>query len=238
MHPDELLEQLKATANPRKQRNLDIINAVCREQYERGSKDFSVATIARIAEERGGPVKGTIHNKTGDDFKGLIKAWAEHTGGLTRKVRKVSENPYEALIEKIENPATRAVMASVLAENRKLRSENTLLKSSANLILDLRPQACATTGNAVQVLPASTELTESEIEALQHAVSKRFLDDEGWKEDDHGRILQANGRPLFKVGFTTGIRKIVGDDRDTSGMKPGQCIGVAKGKFEVSEETQ
>src|SRR5690606_36312806 len=62
MHPNELLEQLKASATPRKAKNLDIIHAVSREQYERGSTDFSVATISKIAQERGGPVKSTIHN--------------------------------------------------------------------------------------------------------------------------------------------------------------------------------
>ena len=44
MHPDELLEQLKANANPRKQKNLEIIHAVCQEQYERGSRSPAVAT--------------------------------------------------------------------------------------------------------------------------------------------------------------------------------------------------
>ncbi|MCX7173727.1 MAG: gamma-mobile-trio protein GmtX [Proteobacteria bacterium] len=83
MHPDDLLDQLKKTAGPRKQKTLDLIYEVCREQYERGSRDFSVATIARIAADRGGPSKGAIHNTTGDDYKGLIKAWAEHTGGVT-----------------------------------------------------------------------------------------------------------------------------------------------------------
>ena len=52
--------------------------------------------------DRGGPSKGAIHNKTGDDYKGLIKAWAQHTGGVTRKVRQVSESPYAALIDRIE----------------------------------------------------------------------------------------------------------------------------------------
>ncbi len=31
MHPDELLEQLKATATSRKAKNLNIIHSVCRE---------------------------------------------------------------------------------------------------------------------------------------------------------------------------------------------------------------
>ena len=93
MHPDDLLEQLKKTATPRKQKTLDLIHEVCKEQYERGSRDFSVATIARIAEDRGGPGKGTIHNKTGDDYKGLIKAWAEHTGASPARCVRSARTP-------------------------------------------------------------------------------------------------------------------------------------------------
>ena len=119
MHPDDLLEQLKANANARKQKNLDLIHAVCREQYERGSKDFSVATISRIAQERGGPATSTIHNKTGDGYKGLIRAWAEHTGGVTRKVRQVSENPYAALIDK-ESAANKKVKEAQKALDAKV----------------------------------------------------------------------------------------------------------------------
>lgn len=136
MHPDELLEQLKANATPRKANNLDILHAVCREQHERGSTDFSVATVSRLSEERGGPVKSTIHNKTGDDFKGLIKAWADHTGGLTRKVRKISDTPIYAVLDKIPDPAVRAVMGAVLAENKKLRGEVNLLKANTEVVID------------------------------------------------------------------------------------------------------
>lgn len=211
MHPDELLERLKASANPRKAKNLDIIHAVCREQYERGSKDFSVATISRIAVERGGPVKSTIHNKTGDDFKGLIKAWAEHTGGVLRKVRKVGENPIYAVLDKIPDPAVRAVMGAVLAENKKLRGEVNLLKSNANIIIDRREAALSQPAQTIEILPVSAGLTDSEKEALRHAVSDRLLQDEGWVQDEKGRILNAKGRVIFKVGFTTAIRKVIGD---------------------------
>ncbi len=31
MHPDDLLDQLKKTATPRKQKTLDLIHEVCRE---------------------------------------------------------------------------------------------------------------------------------------------------------------------------------------------------------------
>ena len=225
MHPDELLEQLKANANPRKQKNLDLIHAVCREQHDRGSRDFSVATISKIAQERGGPVKSTIHNKTGDDFKGLIKAWADHTGGVTRKVREVSENPVYAVLDKIADPAVRAVMGAVLAENKKLRGEVNLLKANTEVVIDQRQVTTNPSKDTIQVLPAFTGLTDSEKEALKHAVSEKLLQDEGWTQDEYGRVLNAKGRAIYKVGYLTAIRKIIGIAEAT---KPVAQLGGAE----------
>jgi hypothetical protein len=213
MHPEELLEQLKASANPRKQKNLEVINAVCREQYERGSKDFSVATISRLSQKLGGPVNSTIHNKTGDDFKGLIKAWAGHTGGTTRKVRKATTNLIWDVLDCIPDPAVRSVMGSVLAENKKLRGEVNLLKANANISIDFRtaPGENVKSTDSIQILPADFGLTESEKAALRYAISDKFLQDEGWRQDDGGRIQKSdNGRIIFKIGFATAIRKILG----------------------------
>lgn len=209
MHPDELLEQLKTNASTRKIKNLEIIHAVCREQHERGSSDFSVATISRIARERGGPVQSTIHNKTGDDFKGLIKAWADHTGGLTRKVRKVTKNPFYAVLDKIPDPAVRAVMGAVLAENKKLRGEVNLLKANTEVVIDRTTKAASQSQDPIQILPASTGLTDDEKDALRHAISDSLMQDEGWSQDDHGRILNGKGRALYRVGYVNAIRKIV-----------------------------
>jgi len=225
MHPDDLLDQLKTTATPRKKKTLDLIHEVCREQYERGSKDFSVATIARIAADRGGPSKGAIHNATGDDYKGLIKAWAEHTGGVTRKVRQVSQNPYAALIDKIENPALRSMMNGILAENRQMRREITLLKAEGNRVIDMRPQSTEPRV-PVQILPASHGLYPTEIEALRHAVSDRLLNDEGWRTDAEGRVINEVGRAIYKAGYVSAIRKIVGEG-NAGESKAGIRVGIA-----------
>jgi hypothetical protein len=235
MHPDDLLEQLKANANTRKQKNLDLIHAVCREQYERGSKDFSVATISRIAQERGGPATSTIHNKTGDDFKGLIKAWASHTGGLTRKVRKTTNNPVWDVLDRIPDPAVRSVMGAVLAENKKLRGEVNLLKQHSQIVIDYRDKSGDSSGatRTGEYLPADVGLTESEREALRHAISEKLLQDEGWKEDKHGRILTEKGSPIFKIGFATAIRKILGEPLTSDASRR---IGVVKGQFDVPED--
>jgi hypothetical protein len=217
MNPEELLEKLKANANPRKQKNLDLIHVVCREQFERGSKDFSVATITKISQERGGPVASTIHNKTGDDFKGLIKAWADHTGGTNRKVRKTTNNPFWDVLDQIPNPSVRSIMGAVLAENKKLRGEVSVLRANANITIDFRtaPGERIKSTDSVQVLPADFGLTDSEKVALRHAISDKLLRDEGWNQDEHGRILKIdNNRAIFKIGFVTAIRKILGDKFD------------------------
>lgn len=235
MHPDDLLEQIKANANTRKQKNLDLIHAVCREQYERGSKDFSVATISRIAQERGGPATSTIHNKTGDDFKGLIKAWASHTGGVTRKVRRATNNPVWDVLDRIPDPAVRSVMGAVLAENKKLRGEVNLLKQHANIVIDYRDKFGDNDKSARpgEYLPADIGLTDSEKEALRHAISEKLLKEEGWKEDNHGRILTEKGSPIFKIGFATAIRKILGEPQISDASRR---IGGSQGQFDVPED--
>lgn len=165
-----------------------------------------MATIPRIAQDRGGPSKGAIHNKTGDDYKGLIKAWAEHTGGVTRKVRQTSErNPYAALIDKIENPVLRSMMAGILAENRQMRRQITLLKAEGNRVIDIRPRP-PENREVVQILPASTDLYPSEIEALRHAISDRLLNDEGWTSDAEGRERGLGQRPKLFVRPSAAIR--------------------------------
>ncbi len=209
MTPDKLLEQLKGTSNTQKQRSLDIIYEVCREQFDRGSKDFSIATIGKLSEQQGGPKAQPIRNKGGEDFRALISAWAHHTGGSVRKPLKVIESPIHAVLQKIEDPAVRAVMGSVLAENTKLKGQVNILKQQVEVIVDKRPVAPPQASQTIEVLQPSPELTHSEIEALTHAISDILMENEGWTVDNNGRVRNAKGRVLYKPGYVTAIKKIL-----------------------------
>lgn len=125
-------------------------------------------------------------------------------------MRQISENPYTYLIDKIENPALRSMMAGILAENRQMRREITLLKAEGNRVIDMRPRS-AEPGETVGILPASTGLYPSEIDALRHAVSDRVLKDEGWTTDAEGRVINEVGRVVYKPGYVSAIRKILGE---------------------------
>jgi hypothetical protein len=85
--PLKLLAEMEAQASTRKTETLRLLAAICTEQIERGSRDFSVATIGRISSERGGPSAAAIRNKPGEDYRALLKAFAESAGGHAKKKR-------------------------------------------------------------------------------------------------------------------------------------------------------
>lgn len=206
MTPEELLQHLKGNSSVQKQRSLDIIHEICREQYTRGSKDFSIATIGRLSEEKGGPKAQPIRNKGGDDYRALISVWAKHTGGSTKKAPKLSESPIYAVLSKIDDPAVRAVMGSILAENTKLKGQLNVLKHHAEVIIDKRPQQSSQT---IEVFPPSANLIDSEYEALTHAISDALIKNEGWTVETNGQVKNAKGRVLYKPGYATAIKKVL-----------------------------
>ncbi|MGV8900320.1 MAG: gamma-mobile-trio integrase GmtZ [Burkholderiaceae bacterium] len=81
---EELLNGVGKINSPamamRTSERLKILDQICREQYEKGSSDFSRATIGQIFEARGGPM-------TRKDFRlpysPLIEVWAKFAGGYT-----------------------------------------------------------------------------------------------------------------------------------------------------------
>lgn len=205
MTPDELLEQLKKGADARKRRNLDLVHEICREQHERGSKNFTLATIGRLSQQRGGPVAQSFRNRGGTHLRAIISAWADHAEGMLKRPQKTSGTPMDSVLRKIDDAAVRALMGSVIAENTRLKGQVNLLKRNANVIIDMRPEPAAHT---IEIL-SPTMLTESEKEALAHAISDEFMKSEGWTVASSGRVKNANGRSLYKAGYVTAIKKVL-----------------------------
>ena len=104
--PDEVLEQLEKGADARKRRNLDLVYEICREQHERGSKDFTLSTIGRLSQQRGGPVAQSFRNKGGGHLRAIISAWANHAGGMLKRPQKTSgvSSQGNALVDSLPHP--------------------------------------------------------------------------------------------------------------------------------------
>ncbi|MBK9162031.1 MAG: alpha/beta hydrolase [Nitrosomonadales bacterium] len=211
--PNHLFETLKAGARPQKQQNLEIMHQVCAQLHRLGSKDFSLATVGRMSEERGGMSRRALYNTTSDDFKALIRAWAESATDKTPKTKLRESLPSDnELLKKIADPALRALLGGIIAERDRLRSEVKVLKSNANVVIDKRvlPGHVNITpkGQVVQIV-GGAGLSDTEKEALAQAISPEFLRQEGWEEGENGEILNTRGRRLFAIGFANAIRKLL-----------------------------
>jgi hypothetical protein len=203
-----LLEALCARADPRKIRSLRLIYAICEEQLDRGSKDYSVATIGRLSAERGGPAAGAIRNKTGEAYRAVIKAFADSVGGKTRKTVDVTPSPADVILHGVTDPVLRARIGLLLAELKSMRAQLLAARHLANqnAVLDLER---GLSGGRVNCAAAASRLSLLEIRALENAISKATLTHWGWRVDAAGRIVTDTGQTVFAAGFVTAIGKVL-----------------------------
>ena len=214
IHPDAVLASLLGKAERSNRRNnLTRMHELCRKQHEAGSHDFSLSAIGRLAEAEGIMKGRALYNAQSADYKALIVAWGAYAGPPTPKAPKtLASHDY---LMRIADPAIRSIMQAIIAERDKLKAQINVLKANTQLMVDRRPLgatvSAAPGAQPVAVLALSAQLTPSEREALQKAVSADYLDERGLKEGSHGEIINERGRTVFEVGFARAIRKVLGD---------------------------
>ncbi len=198
-----MLNQLCADAHPRTKASLLLIYDICQEQAERGSQDYSVATIGKLSSERGGPSSGAIRNKTGDKYRALIESCADTFKGHKKKrvARQTSE--VDDILEGINDPVLRTRIGLLQAEVRALRGQ----------VLALRKIASQ---KAVFEFPSSpadppvssnqSSLSDQQRKTLRDAISEKTLEHWGWNVDKNGRIIvEDSGQVVFGAGYVTAI---------------------------------
>lgn len=212
IHPDTVLESLLAKGGRSNRRaNLAKMHELCRRQHAAGSRDFSLPTIGRLAEAEGILKGRALYNAPSADYRALIEAWAAYAGPSAPRPQKTLAS-HEYLM-RIEDPAIRSIMQAIIAERDKLKAQLNVLKANTQVTVDRRPLgatiAAAPGAQPVTVLASSAQLTSSEHEALQKAVSADYLENQGLREGSHGEIVNARGRTVFEVGFARAIRKLL-----------------------------
>lgn len=209
MHPDELFSKLYENASKRKKETLELINNVCKEQSERDIKDFSICTIARLIADEGGPSEQALRNKNGEDYRALIRQWAEFSETTTKKLKKAKTSTLnDDILSSISEPTTRALVGMIIAENKKLKRENSLLKEQTTFTIDMRPVSDISSNKEAVIVEPSYNLTDTEIDALRNAISNEFMKHQGWTADNYGRV-KGNGIQVYKAGYVTAIKKIL-----------------------------
>ena len=213
IHPDAVLESLLAKgARAQRRRNLAQVHELCRAQYDVGSRDLALRSIGRLCEAQGVLKGRALYNAQSADYRALIEAWAAYAGPPAPKASKPLAS-YEYLMH-IEDPAIRSIMQAIIAERDKLKAQINVLKAHTQLTVDRRPLGATIvstpSAQPVAVVTMPAQLTPSERNALQNAISREFLEDQGWQEGSHGEITNAKGRTLFDIGFARAIRKVLG----------------------------
>lgn len=214
IHPDAVLASLlNKGARSNRRANLAKIHELCRRQHATGSRDFSLPTIGRLAEAEGILKGRALYNAPSADYRALIEAWAAYAGpALPKSPKPTASQDY---LMRIEDPAIRSIMQAIIAERDKLKAQLNVLKANTNVIVDRRPLGATVSAapgtQPVVVLAVSAQLTPSEHEALQKAVSASYLEERGLKEGSHGEIVNERGRTVLEVGFAGAIRKVLGN---------------------------
>ena len=195
MTPEEMLAHLKEKA-PRQQETLDAVFTVCQEQVEREVADFSFATIARLGAGRGVPKVQSIRNKTGDNYRSLIKCF-EGSKGVRKRVPK--EKSADAWVDEIEDPRLRLmanITLSKLAEAERLNKE--LIPPGMEIRIDDRVGS-----------QSEYRLTPVERRAIEHLMSEDFLIAWHLKLGGKGSVVDEQGKVVFKPGTLDALTKIL-----------------------------
>lgn len=213
IHPDAVLESLLAKGGRSNRRsNLAKMHELCRKQHEVGSRDFSLPVIGRLAEAEGILKGRALYNAQSADYKSLIESWAAYAGPPMPKPQKMLAS-HEYLM-RIEEPAIRSIMQAIISERDKLKAQLNVLKSNTQVTVDRRPLGAtivtAPGEHPLAVLAPSAQLTPTEREALEKAISSNYLEARGFREGSHGEIVNERGRTMFEVGFARAIRKVLG----------------------------
>jgi hypothetical protein len=217
---DVILADLKDGKVPRTQKNLDKLNDILKAYAESGQRDFSITQMGRVSAAEGGPGYEALRATKNTHYRTLIEAWAAKCKTTTKKPlsntsRSKSIPQDNKLLERIPDPAVRALFGQIIAERNRYRKEVNLLKQHANIIIDKRPvrQFDASAEPSVEVLPAlSGILTESEKKALAYAISGECMEKNGWQTTQAGQVKDMEyNTEIFPRGFATGLRKLLGE---------------------------
>ena len=218
-----ILDDLKAGKANRTQRSLDQLNETLEKHYKSGAIDYSVTNIGRVSAAAGGVGYDSIRATSNEHYRRLIEAWAAKANTTTKK--PVGENSRSKhiptdnkLLERITDPAVRALFGGIIAERNRYRNEANILKRNAQVTIDKRPvrQYDAQAESGVEVLPSlSGVLNPLEIKALEFAVSDECMERHGWQATNAGQVKsEEDNVEVFPRGFITGLRKVLGEVGD------------------------
>ena len=217
-----VLEGLKEGQHPRIQKSLDKLNDILKAYHDAGHRDFSVTAIGRFSANQKGLGYQSLRATKNAHYRRLIEAWATEAGTDMKKplveVERFHKLPADFdLLQRLDDPALRALFGQVIAERNRLRQEVKLVKQHANAVIDKRPvqyfKPVAESSEGVQVMPAMTGLLPPPLVAsLEYAISDDCMEKNGWYHTDLGQVKEREyDTEIYPRGYVLAIRKVLGE---------------------------
>ena len=212
-----VLETLKVGKSAKTQASLDKLNEALKAYYESGKRDFSITTIGRVSAEANGVGYQSIRATANKHYRDLIEAWAAKAQTTTKKPPSVaarkSGQDYQ-LLERIDDPAVRALFGQIIRERDRYKSEVNMLKNQTQIVIDKRPTTYTAppSESTVELLPSLKGIcSENEIKALQSVCTDEWLEALDFKANALGQVKDEYGQEILPRGFLTGLKKLLGE---------------------------
>ena len=213
---DAVLETLKDGKTKKTCASLDKLSQILGRYYKSGAKDFSITTIGRLSEENGGIGYQSLRATANKHYRELIEVWAVVAQTTTKKplgpIKRTGQD-YK-LLERISDPAVRALFGQIVRERDRYKSESNMLKNQTKIIIDKRPvEFIAPQKVSHDQLPLTLEkiFSDNEIRALQTVNTEEWLERLAFQANAMGQVKDEYGAEVLPRGFLTAIRKILGE---------------------------
>lgn len=188
----------------KKKKSLSIIYNILLNLYESSSVNFSIAHIGRLSKKEGGPSEPSIRNKQGKEYRELINFFKNN-------IVIVNNKEYDELdfTEYIEDPALKAHIKIIIAENKSLKNQLNILKNNMSKNYKLQYDTKTLTDINAN---SNTNLLSSEIDSI-----KRFIVDINSNKINlyktaYGGLKDENETTIANAGFIDALEKIVKED--------------------------
>lgn len=168
--PETLFVKLtQGKVQPRKAKCLAIIHEICKQRFNARATDWTVASIGRESEARGGIGPNGLRLPRSEAYRGLIAAWKEHADAANPAAKRKVTAGADDWILAIDNVASRQLVFCLQSELAAALDEVKLLKK-------LLPN-----NGVIKVLPGPAGQTPSEaasvpVTAAAERACKRFVD--------------------------------------------------------------
>ena len=216
-----VLEGLKEGQHPRIQKSLDKLNDILKTYYDEGHRDFSVTAIGHVSANHKGLGYQSLRATKNPHYRRLIEAWATKAGTDMKRPLVEAERSHKSpadfdLLQRLGDPALRALFGQVIAERNRLRQEVKLVKQHANVVIDKRPVQHfkpVEESDGVQIMSAMTNLLSPPmVEALQYAVSDECMEKNGWYHTTFGQVKEKEyNTEIYPRGYVLAIHKVLSE---------------------------